>query len=542
MASSYFESAPFRIFNSNLISTFVSVGLHGLALFLLVPYVANLPTSESEGTDKEPINVSVIELNPSEQSRLPDQNAGLSSMPEFPNSSLGDLPVLDSPSLGSSLPNNFNNLPSPPALPPLPPLPSYNNYSRLPIELPPQRSFPRPPSPISRIPLPPPSLQTPTLKKPPVPDLENRETPDLRQNIDFGDPTPVKPNNPLFQGDRPNPQNPLATNPSLPPSPNRDINRQGENTRNLDGIVRNIMNNPLPAKDNLIYKEQGTKPEDATLRDVEWMQQTGVTLKPSQMMTIKAAYPKAACSRKLEVSAIYNVLVNDNGQLRKPPFMTQSSGYSLFNNLGLQAVRSRSFPKSTRVKVIFQYDPKICGSGVVEGQRNNQPQVSPSSQPKTPTQPNSAPQVEQNQTPKAPPEPKNPASTPENSTDSTPKTPTESQQPQTQPNPTPQVEQNQTPKAPPEPKSPAPTPENSDHSTPKTPTESQQPQTQPNPTPQVEQQNQTPSAPPEPKSPAPTPENSTDSTPKASPEEKKTPNPPSNIKSEGVAAPPAGRK
>ncbi|WP_107670266.1 energy transducer TonB [Cyanothece sp. BG0011] len=551
MASSYFQSAPIRIFNSNVIPTLVSVGLHGLALFLLVPYVTNLPTAESEGTDQGPINVPLIELNPNEQSRLPEQNSALSSMPDFPNSTLGDLPMLDSPSLESSLPNNFNNLPSPPALPPLPPLNFNNDYSRIPVELPPRRSFPSPPPISTRLPSPPsPSLQDPTPKTPPIPDAEIPEQRvDPRQTIDFGDPTPAKPNNPLFQG----PNNPV-NNPQISRNSNNDPTRQDE-------IIRNLVQDIQEGADNLTYNPQGTTKQEANLKDAQWQAQTGVTLKPNQMITIKAAYPKAACNLKLEGSPTYNVLVNDNGQLRKPPFLTRPSGYGLLDNQGLQAVRARSFPQSTRVKVVFQYDPNICGTGVAEGERNNQPQTSPSPTPKTP-----APATPQNQTPSTPQEPKTPTRTPENSTNSTPKPPTEPK-----PAGTPQTPQNQTPPAPQEPKSPSPTPENPINSTPKPPTEPK-----PAETPQTPQ-NQTPPAPQEPKSPSPTPENPINSTPKPPTESKpsetpqtpqnqtppapaeskkptqspktpsegkKTPNPPADTKVEveGPAAPPVGRK
>ena len=60
MASSYFKSAPLGIVNSNLISTVVSVGLHGLALFLLLPYLTNVPKSEPEVSESGQINVPVI--------------------------------------------------------------------------------------------------------------------------------------------------------------------------------------------------------------------------------------------------------------------------------------------------------------------------------------------------------------------------------------------------------------------------------------------------------------------------------------------------
>ncbi|MGK7878604.1 MAG: energy transducer TonB [Crocosphaera sp.] len=446
MASSYFKSAPLGIINSNLISTVVSVGLHGLALFLLLPYATNLPKSEPEVSESGPINVPLIELNPNEQNRLPDQNAGLSTMPEFPNSSLGDLPMLDSPSLGSSLPNNFNNLPAPPALPPLPPLNSQNNYNRIPIALPPRRSFTPPPAPISRIPSPPPSLQTPTPKTPSVPNIENTETLDPRQNIDFGDPTPPKPNNPVFGQNRPNTQDPVATNPRLPVQPNNPpISRNSNNTTNREEqIIRNLVQDTLRGAENLTYNSQGTTRQEARRRDLEWMQQTGVTLK-NQTMDIKGTYPKAACNLKLEGTAIYNVAVNGNGQLIKPPFLTQSSGYGLLNNQGLQQVRSLSFTQPTRVRVSFQYDPKICGTGVVERERNPQPQPQPTTSPtenKTPQpQPQPTTSPTENKTPQPQPQPTT--------------SPAENKTPQPQPQPTSSPTENKTPQPKNQPNTPA---------------------------------------------------------------------------------------
>ncbi|MEL4895950.1 energy transducer TonB, partial [Crocosphaera sp. Alani8] len=373
MASSYFKSAPLSIFNSNFISTFISVGLHGLALFLVVPYLSNLPASEPEVSDSSPINVPLIELNPSEQNRLPNPNSGLSTIPDFPNSSLGDLPMLDSPSLQSSLPNTFSNLPAPPALPPLPPLNSYNNYSRIPIALPPRRSFTPSPPPVPRsLPTPPPfpELKNPTPKTPPIPNSENSATPNSRQDIGFGDPNPNKPDHPLFQ--RPSNVNPLANNPRLPRNLNTTISRQ-------DQIARRLLEDTEKAVNNLTYNPRGTTRREGNLKDAEWQRQTGVQLKPSQILRLRGTYPKSACNLKLEGTSVYNVLVNSDGQLTKPPFRTLSSGYGLLDNQAFQEVKSRSFPQSTRVQVRFRYDSKICGTSVAEGETNTQPQKNPPS-------------------------------------------------------------------------------------------------------------------------------------------------------------------
>ncbi|MEA5512179.1 energy transducer TonB [Crocosphaera sp. UHCC 0190] len=330
---SLIQPLPIRVFNSNLLSTFTSVGLHGLALFLVVPYLTNLPTGDNPDSDGKPKNVNVIELSSAEQNRLPDQSSGSLDMPDFPNTALGDVPVLDSPNFAPSLPAPLSNLPAPPSLPALPPLSSYGNYSRIPIASPP-RSFPIAPPP------PPPSVL-----RPPTPltesSMKDPLTNDPRALIPFDRPS-------LGQG----PQDDFFGN----------VNGREEiatNTSSLtgrDGIVGNIQN----GAENLAYNPQGTEREEARRKDLEWMQQTGLTLKPSQMMTIRGTYPRAACNAKLEGSAVYNVQVNAQGQLTQPPFMTKSSGYPILNNQGFQDVRSQSFSQPTRVTVIFQPNSNIC--------------------------------------------------------------------------------------------------------------------------------------------------------------------------------------
>ncbi len=414
MSSSYIETSSIKVFNSNLLSTLTSVGLHSLALFLIVPHLTNLSNpAEPEISDQRPRNVQVIELNPTEQSRLPEQNSALSNIPEFPNSTLGDLPVLDSPSLGSS----FSNLPAPPALPPLPPLPPltpYNNYSRIPIA-PPPRSIPFPPSSIRRSPLPPPSLQPPIPKNPPVENPQTSEKPSPRPIFDGQTVAPV--NHSPFTHNPPNPeQTELKPNtPSLPSNTNSNGNRD-------DKILEGLMADGRRAVDALMYNSNGTTRKEAGEKDREWIRETGITDISRKLVPITGNYPKAACNRKLEGSAVYNVVVNSNGQVVGQPYMTQSSGYGLLNNQGLQQVQALTFPKATRVKVTFRYDPSVCPQGLRQGENTKQPQ------------PASSPQTQPNQTPKTPPENKTP----------------------NQPAPSPQTQPNQPPKTPPENKTPNP--------------------------------------------------------------------------------------
>ncbi|MGK7940963.1 MAG: energy transducer TonB [Crocosphaera sp.] len=453
MSSSYIETSSIKVFNSNWLSTLTSVSLHGLALFLIVPYLTNVSNPEPKTTDPRPRNVQVIELNPTEQSRLPDQNSALSNIPKFPNSTLGDLPILNSPSLGSS----FSNLPAPPALPPLPPLNPYNNYNRFPIA-PPPRSIPFTPPSINRPLIPPPSLQSPTPKTPPVNNAEIPQQVDPRQSIDFGEPTVGDVDNPAFQNNRPNPEQ-TALNPNKPSrqsnNPNRSAIRQAQ-------IARNLLADSIRRSNNLIRNPNGTTREEAAEKDREWILKTGVTDISRNLMPITGNYPKAACNLKLEGSAVYNVEVNSNGQVVGQPYMTQSSGYGLLNNQGLQQIKALSFPKATRVKVTFRYDPSVCPQGLRQGENIKQPQParSPQTQPnqpsktptenKTPLPPNSSPQAQPEQPPKTPTENKTPLppnSSPQAQPEQPPKTPTEDKTINL-PDSSPQTPPNQPPKTP----------------------------------------------------------------------------------------------
>ncbi|MGB5592857.1 MAG: energy transducer TonB, partial [Crocosphaera sp.] len=220
--------------------------------------------------------------------------------------------------------------------------------------------------PISRTPLPIPPRTNQSSE-----NIQQENTPQRPVFEPLRDPIPIEQLINQGKGDRPNntvqPGQIAANTPSSPAN--------NANSSRRDEIVKNLLEDTLRGAENLTYNGNGTRREEARRKDVEWMQQTGVTLKPNQMMTITGTYPKAACNLKLKGTAVYNVLVNGNGQLRKPPFMTKSSGYGLLNNQGLQDVRSRSFPQSTRVRVVFKPDANVC------------PTVARTEPPKTPALP-----------------------------------------------------------------------------------------------------------------------------------------------------------
>ncbi len=125
-------------------------------------------------------------------------------------------------------------------------------------------------------------------------------------------------------------------------------------------IAENLLKETLKGSEKLIYNHIGTQRAEARQKDIEWMQKTGIALKLNQMITIEGSYPKSACNLNLRGSAVYNIFVNKSGKLNGSPFMTQSSGYGILNDQGLDDIKSYNFSQSTRVRVIFQPNYDKC--------------------------------------------------------------------------------------------------------------------------------------------------------------------------------------
>ena len=125
-------------------------------------------------------------------------------------------------------------------------------------------------------------------------------------------------------------------------------------------ITQKLLEETLNGAEKLIYNDVGTQRAEARQKDIEWMQRTGIALKLNQMITIEGSYPKSACNLNLQGSSVYNILVNKNGKLNGSPFMTQSSGYGILNDQGLEDIKLYNFSQSTRVRVIFQPDYDKC--------------------------------------------------------------------------------------------------------------------------------------------------------------------------------------
>ncbi len=387
--------SPFSVFSPTTLFIAASVGIHALVLGLVLP---NVKTPAPSTSNENRQNVSLIELNEAEQSRLPDLSPQTFDPSDFdlPQLNLPDSTTsrieLDPSAIQSALPN----LPPPP--PSLPPL----NYSRTPSITITPRSIP----PISprRIPTPPPSYRS-SLPSPPPSQSNLSNLPSLpsqRTRPNFGqlrEPIPADelinrrfeppelPQNPervaVNSPNRTNPQENTPIQPQIDPEKIRAQQIQEQRMRRL--VAQTIQ-----GANSLRYEEENTSADDAMRNNVTWMNKVG-EVKPKSK-NLSGNYPKAACFRKLEGTAVYGVSVNGQGRMSQQPYLIKSSGYPVLNQQALRQIQASRFENGTgqvqpyRVTVNFQYDSKVCPSvGVVEP---NKPQ-SPS---ETPSQPAVAPQ------------------------------------------------------------------------------------------------------------------------------------------------------
>ncbi|MGP0128987.1 MAG: TonB family protein [cyanobacterium endosymbiont of Rhopalodia musculus] len=362
-----------------------SVGIHALLLGLLLPNLTDLnPLEKSDSNQRD---VEIIELTSAEIARLPDQ-LPLSDIHDSPEISPTDIPpVLDSSSLNPSVPHTFTTLPAPPALPALPALPSLSS---------PRPSFPRPlPKPQQLFPIAPrPNLPS-RLPVPPQPtsELDDSQSsisrfPPISKRPDFGmSKAPVPIDQLINQGGNDSPdtltsEKPINRNVEPPQTaPNSEQARK-------DKLISNLVRETIEGADNLRYNKDNTTNEDARRNDAQWMAKIGSPVtKQENWQALSGDYPKAACLRHLEGTAVYGVTVNPGGDVAKNPYLIKSSGYGILNQQAFNQIKSTSFSTDSqlqhyRVKISFNFDPKICPA-VTQSPQNQQDQ---STTPETPAE------------------------------------------------------------------------------------------------------------------------------------------------------------
>ena len=403
----------------------LSVALHLLVLRF------GLPTIRSNN-DSERREVSIIELNPEQQSRLPDLSQldtpdipNAANLPE-PDSSVPVAPFAIPPSLIPGIGDNSDlpalTIPPPPEfdLPPLPP--------QTDITLPPIGD-------LSALPLPP-QVDPSDFKVDPIklPPNTGKTSPQPMEST----PTETQSTQPPQQTTKPEPQ-------PTQREPQPQLTQEQIAARKLADSQERIQK----LRQSLTQTEAGTTDEDARKNYVAWLAKVE-DIEPDKI-EIKGTYPRDACIRRLEGTSVFGVVTNEQGQVVALDLI-KGAKYALLNQQASQELSDRTLdnptdkPKPYQVTVNYKYDAEICPSLTLPSVINRGQQPEP--QPQAAPEPQVDPKPEAETTPE--PELKPPVQ-PEAET-----TPEPELKPPVQPEPTPEVEP--TPEAEPE-VQPEPTPE-----------------------------------------------------------------------------------
>ena len=386
-----------------------SVSLHGV-FGVSAPTLSNIIYGGGNSSKNTPGSVGLVELTPAEAGRLPQTLPPRRSNKPF---SIAPVPLRPSPKLA----------------PPLPPAPSTINLPALPPGMPPPGflspfpySPPLPPSPAPTAP-PPPKTPSPTAKNPPlnIPASVQQQPPSgllfppLPGNFDRNIPPPPPsppslrelpsfPAGGTSEDDRETLARRIAEKGVPDLSDPNQINfpdyyqRQGRNSEGAE-VGTEVPKNPdrrneIPktpeerARGQQTDQNNGNFPPLERLRpdlpaDRETLLAAANTyvalfdrfkkaypdLETTGPTPVNVPYPLAACSQKLEGTAVFGAVVTPQGLLRAVPETIVSTGYPILDNAAKTAIISPSltFPAASTHKlyqlaVPFKYDEKVCSS------------------------------------------------------------------------------------------------------------------------------------------------------------------------------------
>ncbi len=372
-----------------------SVGLHGV-LGVNAPKISNLIYGGNSSKNL-PGSVGFVELTPTEMGRLPQTIPAVGKNGQLPGA-IAPVP----------LPRNLT--------PPLPPAPSPINLPALPPGMPPPGFFsPLPPSPLPSLAPPPlskaasPTLKAPTLKiplaipprppanqlfpppgnfapitPPPPPSLTG--APQLPGNqVDEGESLENLRNSqgrlPLF----PNgavvytPQFPITGTNSesgnSPPDPNNSnqIVETPEEIARREQFDRERKKVEQPGNPGSNSSSNLDRSIDAVSTHIalsERFRKAYPDLETIGKTLVNVAYPKAACSQKLEGTAVFSAVFNPQGLLKAEPQAIALTGSAILDDAAKIAIIRPDFilPPSSKYRsyqltVPFKYDEKVC-SGI----------------------------------------------------------------------------------------------------------------------------------------------------------------------------------
>ena len=414
------QSAKF--FNPAQLCLLVSVALH----LLVLRY--GLPTIRFNN-DSGRREVSVIELNPEQQSRLPNLSPQLDGLnvPEVNQSSVDNnapaAPFAIPPSLIPGI-GDFSSLP--PLV--IPPPPNFDNLPPLP--------------PITDITLPP----VGDLSQLPLPPNINPE--DFKPNPEKIAPNSKRPQPPKTSEAKPQPpQTQPQAQPQPTPKPETEKPQPkpevvaAQKTADAQQRVRQL-------SQSLKKDSGGTTDEEARKNYIAWLAKVQ-DVEPKSI-EVQGAYPRDACIRRLEGTSVYGVVVDESGKVVALDLL-KGAEYPIFNEAASEELvqsildNDTKEPKPYQVTVNYEYDSEICPSLTLpsirrrEEEQNKQKQApstpSPAPAPKPEAKPETPPEVAPTPTPTPKPVPApEPAPTPTPA----PK-PTPQPEPKPEPNPLPSL-------------------------------------------------------------------------------------------------------
>ncbi len=378
-----------------------SISLHGV-LGVNAPKISNLIYSGNSSKNL-PGSVGFVELTPTEMGRLPQTIPAVGKNGKLPGS-IAPVP----------LPRNITPL--------LPPAPSQINLPALPPGMPPPGFFsPLPPSPLPSLTAPPPpktppspTLKTPPLKTPltiPPQPPANQLFPPLPNNFvpNTPPPPPSETELPKFipgqgqQDERETLRDIIARSRVSGLSDPNEISTPKYPGETTSGVDRGL-NSPQPDPNN--SNQIAETPEEIARREQfdrerKKLEQPGnpgsnsssnldrsidavsthnalserfrkayPDLEIIGKTVVDVAYPKEACPKKLEGTAVFSAVFNPQGLLKAQPQAIALTGFGILDDAAKFAIINPNFIlsptskyRSYQLTVPFKYDEKIC-SGI----------------------------------------------------------------------------------------------------------------------------------------------------------------------------------
>lgn len=376
-----------KLINPAQLCLLMSVALHLLVLKFGLP---TIKFNNDSGTRE----VSVIELSPEQQSRLPNLYPQLQT-PDIPG--LEDLPEIDNsdPAAPFAIPPNL--------------IPGIGDSANLPpLTIPPPPKFNIPPlPPVTDITL------------PPVGDLSKLPLPPTVDPLDFEvEPIKLPPNT----GKIPEPpadESPVAPKPTTKPEskptapPQPEAKPQPSPEQIAAQKVADSQERISKLRQSLTQNDAGTSDEDARKNYIVWLAKVQ-DVEPENI-EIVGTYPRDACIKRLKGSSVFGVVVNAKGEVVALDLI-KGAKFPIFNQQASKDLSDRTFdntteqPKPYQVTVNYEYDAEICPSLTLPSIRRaeeKQQQTEPTPEVKPAAEPQPAPEVkpEVKPAPKVKPEP-----------------------------------------------------------------------------------------------------------------------------------------